>query len=440
LTHKNILYVDDSCLAAKLTSNFLLENGYQVETVSTAEAAIEKVCTLQVAVVDLILMDIELGSSMNGIEAAHEILKRIDIPIVFLTANSSKAILNKIKEVDAYGFVLKGMDKIALLSTIEMAFHLHDAIVQTKDCIEELRQANEEVEAKRIQYLQLCENAPVGILKCDEQGTIGYINQKALDILGSPDKEKSKKINLLTFPTLVQYGFSAQLEDCIRKNQPGVYEMNYKSIWGKEAFVRLHIKPITDRYRVIGAQIIMDDVTEKKRLERELQKLSVTDPLTNVYNRRYFIRKMEEEIERVQRNQTGAFCVAMLDVDHFKAVNDCFGHNVGDMVLKQLTETIKKRIRKIDCLARWGGEEFMLLLPGTHVRQAVFLVEDLRKRISNMQLSVDGSVTASFGVIEYEEGDTVDSMIQKTDQLLYEAKKQGRNCVRSLAVPEKIKE
>lgn len=430
MSHKSILFVDDSCLAAKVTSNFLVENGYQVETVSTGEAAIKKVCTRKGPQVDLILMDIELGSSMNGIEAACEILKYLDIPIVFLTANSSKCIVNKIKEVNTYGFVLKGMDKFALLSTIEMALHLHEANMQTKRSIEELKQANKSVEANRKQYLQLYENAPVGIVKCDQHGTINFINQKALEILDSPGKEQTKQINLLTFDTLVQYGFSAQLEKCLRQNEPGVYEMNYKSVWGKEAFIRFHIKPLTERYHVIGAQIIMDDVTEKKRLERELHKLSVTDPLTNAYNRRFFIQKMEEEIERVQRYHSGTFCIAMLDVDYFKHINDCFGHNTGDVVLKRITETIKNRIRKMDCLARWGGEEFMLLLPETHVEQGVLLIEDLRKRMSTMDLPMEQPVTASFGVLQYEKGDTVDSMIQKTDQLMYEAKKQGRNCVR----------
>lgn len=124
LKHKNILLVEDSRLSSKIISDSLIENGYKVEIINTGEAAVKKACSSSLT--DLIIMDIELAGCMNGIDAAHKILESIDIPIVFLTGNASKGIFQRLATVHAYGFVLKGTDKFSLLSTIEMAFTLHE--------------------------------------------------------------------------------------------------------------------------------------------------------------------------------------------------------------------------------------------------------------------------------------------------------------------------
>ncbi|MFZ5592580.1 MAG: sensor domain-containing diguanylate cyclase [Bacillota bacterium] len=171
------------------------------------------------------------------------------------------------------------------------------------------------------------------------------------------------------------------------------------------------------------------DVTRYKKVEEELRCLSVTDCLTNSYNRRFFMQKLAEEIERAKRTE-GKFSLIMLDIDRFKSINDRFGHNAGDLVLKSIAELIKNRIRKTDTLARWGGEEFILLLPDTTVKNAARLADELRESLSRMDIPGVGSVTASFGVAGYCPGDTVDTLVNKADNMMYEAKAAGRNCVR----------
>lgn len=429
LKHKNILLVEDSRLSSEIISTYLAENGYNVEIVTTGEAAVEKACSN--AQINLIIMDIELAGCMNGIDATRKILESIDIPIVFLTGNASRDIFQKLVAIHAYGFVLKGTDKFSLLSTIEIAFTLHEEKKQTKIYYDELKKAHKELEASRKEYLELAENAPVGILKCDNGGNIIFVNPAALEILGSPSEEETKKINILTLPFLVQSGLSEQLKKCIVDKVHGVFETNYESKWGKKAYIRLHIKPFTGQYHANGAQLIIDDITEEKHLEEELRNLSLTDPLTSVYNRRYFITKLEEEFDRIQRQCGCNFSIALLDIDHFKSINDCFGHHAGDIVLIKLTETINNRIRKIDCLARWGGEEFIILFPHTNLEAATQLAEELRNNISKMDTMIASRITVSIGVVEYCTGETVDSMIQRADNLMYEAKNAGRNCVRS---------
>ena len=172
-----------------------------------------------------------------------------------------------------------------------------------------------------------------------------------------------------------------------------------------------------------------DDVTRYKKMEEELYRLSITDPLTGAYNRRYFVKRLEEEMERIRRGGT-TFSIVMIDLDHFKKVNDRYGHQAGDRVLRFLVEVISSRIRKIDLLARWGGEEFVLLLLNTPLQKAAKLAEELRERIEAAEIPGVGRVTASLGVTEYREGDTPDSVISRADDLMYEAKRAGRNCVR----------
>ncbi len=138
---------------------------------------------------------------------------------------------------------------------------------------------------------------------------------------------------------------------------------------------------------------------------------------------------MEEEIERFKR--TGrVFSIAMLDVDKFKTINDKYGHSVGDLVLQNITDFIKKRIRKADCLARWGGEEFIILLADTPIADAGVLLEDLRLGISKIKIPNIDEFTGSFGAVGYMYGDTADMMIQKADNMMYKAKTCGRNCIK----------
>jgi diguanylate cyclase (GGDEF)-like protein len=156
--------------------------------------------------------------------------------------------------------------------------------------------------------------------------------------------------------------------------------------------------------------------------------LSLTDTLTGVANRRLLTKKIEEEIERVKRVER-AFSVILLDIDHFKRVNDQFGHNAGDEVLRRMAQHIKGRIRKIDCISRWGGEEFVVLLPDTPVQSAGKLAEELRESISSLEIPDVGSITASLGVAAYQNGDTMESLISKADRQMYLAKELGRNRV-----------
>jgi diguanylate cyclase (GGDEF)-like protein len=151
--------------------------------------------------------------------------------------------------------------------------------------------------------------------------------------------------------------------------------------------------------------------------------------LTGAYNRRYFIQKTEEEIDQAKRLNR-RFSIIMLDQDHFKNVNDNYGHDAGDVVLITVTSCIMEKIRKTDTLARWGGEEFVILLTDITYGQAAKIAEKLRKHLMQTEMPPAETVTASFGIATYQDGDTIDDLIRRADKLLYCAKIEGRNRVK----------
>jgi diguanylate cyclase (GGDEF)-like protein len=200
------------------------------------------------------------------------------------------------------------------------------------------------------------------------------------------------------------------------------YRKDHSRVWIENvlSFMRdEHQRPVA----IVG---VSREVTERRRLEEELRKLAVTDPLTGVYNRRHFLEELQREMNRSNRCAC-PFSLIMLDVDHFKEVNDRFGHETGDRVLKELTEMIRKRIRASDLLARWGGEEFMILMVNTNLPPAARLAEDLLMQLQAGTFSGIGQVTASLGVAAHRPGEGVDELLTRVDNLMYQAKNSGRS-------------
>ncbi len=168
---------------------------------------------------------------------------------------------------------------------------------------------------------------------------------------------------------------------------------------------------------------------------QQVQHLSVTDSLTALYNRRKFFEELEREVERVTRYET-PLTLIMLDLDHFKKVNDQYGHQMGDAVLKETAEILLANTRKTDVVARYGGEEFIILLTETPLKGAVGVAKRINKAIEGavvLGANVEIKVTASLGVAEFHKGDTVDTLIAQTDAALYRAKKNGRNRIELVA-------
>ncbi|MDH3342730.1 MAG: GGDEF domain-containing protein [Gammaproteobacteria bacterium] len=189
----------------------------------------------------------------------------------------------------------------------------------------------------------------------------------------------------------------------------------------------IELKEYHDRLEKTIAQLKVENI-ERQRAAEELEELSITDPLTSIYNRRKFNELLTSEVERSKRYKND-LAIIMCDIDHFKKINDTYGHDVGDKALKTFSEMINKNIREVDMFARWGGEEFMILMPNVNTDNAYSVAEKLRKAVASAKIESAGSITASFGVTDLNPDESIDSFIKRVDQAMYRAKDNGRNKV-----------
>ncbi len=175
------------------------------------------------------------------------------------------------------------------------------------------------------------------------------------------------------------------------------------------------------------------DITERLRLEQELHKLATTDELTQLPTRRVFMEQLNNELERFNRKQSQAVAVIFIDLDHFKNINDTYGHGVGDKVLINIATMLKDEIRKVDTVGRLGGEEFGLILTGTTSEMSVHFTNRIRKRIEASPLIIEDEIihcTISMGITTFTDGDDdIEKVLDRADKALYQAKNSGRNRV-----------
>jgi diguanylate cyclase (GGDEF)-like protein len=164
------------------------------------------------------------------------------------------------------------------------------------------------------------------------------------------------------------------------------------------------------------------------KMQEKLEKMASIDHLTGIYNRHKFEQLFKIEEERTLRYGS-PFAIIMFDIDHFKNINDTYGHDIGDLILKKVVEIINKQLRQTDAFTRWGGEEFVILCPGVNAEEASLLAGKLRHEIEVHSFEKVGSITASFGVSSYEKHESKDKLLKRVDNALYQAKETGRNRV-----------
>ena len=188
-----------------------------------------------------------------------------------------------------------------------------------------------------------------------------------------------------------------------------------------------HKKDIIKKLVIYEEQVsqILNELNEKNET---LRNIANTDELTGAYNRHYFDKVIINELERNNRYYE-SLSLIIFGIDHFKKVNDTWGHSTGDEVLIKVSQNIRENIRKPDVFIRWGGEEFTILLPQTNLEGAIVVANKLRVLLENLEHPHVGRVTASFAVAERINGETFENWFQRLDSALYKAKDSGRNCV-----------
>jgi diguanylate cyclase (GGDEF)-like protein/PAS domain S-box-containing protein len=179
--------------------------------------------------------------------------------------------------------------------------------------------------------------------------------------------------------------------------------------------------------RILG---VTRDISDQRRYEDELNRLAVTDPLTGVWNRRHGEHLFGADLAEARRYGPD-LCVLMVDIDHFKSINDSVGHQGGDQVLVEMTRRLAASLRETDMLVRWGGEEFVILLRHCSLPDAVLRAEALRGGVADEPFHPAGAVTVSIGVADLHQEDDLASWLDRADRAMYAAKAAGRNAVRA---------
>jgi diguanylate cyclase (GGDEF)-like protein len=215
---------------------------------------------------------------------------------------------------------------------------------------------------------------------------------------------------------IVMTGYSTDYsyEEAISK---GASDFVFKPVRFEELLLRL--KRVLNERRLNHERVQMLD---------ELKKLSITDGLTQLYNSRYFYNQLKGEIERFNR-YGHQLSLLLLDIDHFKEYNDTCGHLEGDKILVRIGGIIKSCLRKMDTAYRYGGEEFTVILPGTHGEEARTVAERLRTAVAAEDFSSGRKITISIGVTQYRQDEKISSFVQRADQAMYQSKQAGRNKV-----------
>jgi diguanylate cyclase (GGDEF)-like protein/PAS domain S-box-containing protein len=264
-------------------------------------------------------------------------------------------------------------------------------------------------------------SAREGIVVTDSDGKVVLMNPAAELLLGKSMRElvDSGFMSLIDDPS----GLKNLLERDPSIKEPETVHFNQRVLSVYAATIR------TPQGGVVGSAALIRDITEEKRLEERLRRLSTTDGLTGLFNRRHLDETLTTELERALR-YNAPLSIMMFDVDHFKRFNDEHGHDQGDRVLQAIAQSLQEHVRKVDVPCRYGGEEFLAILPGTNQAGAIIVSERLRHAIEQME--VDGlNVTISIGVASVPELDVRSSatLVEAADSALYRAKRAGRNQV-----------
>ena len=425
-----VLIVEDSESDAQLILRLLKKAGYelvyeQVESAQQMRAALEKRAW------DIVISDYKLPQ-FDG-RVALKLLQEMgrDIPFIVVSGTIGEETAVAMMKAGAHDYLMK--DNLARLAPA-VARELEQA---------EMRREQKRTEDQLRQLSSAVEHSPASIVITDINGSIEYVNPKFTELTGySLDDVRGKTPPHVFGSNETQPKILAEHNQAMISGKEWRGEMLNRKKNGESYWESVSISPIVDAKGVVTHFVaVSEDITARKEAEEKIQRLNIgleqlamTDYLTNLYNRRYFMQRGTEEFKRARRNKQ-PLALLMLDIDHFKKVNDSYGHKTGDIVLQQVAAALKSSLREIDILGRIGGEEFAVLLPNTLLHDAALLAERVQQSIAGTSLEMPGAsmaitITISIGVAAVANGMSgIDDMLRNADAAMYQAKHYGGNRV-----------
>jgi diguanylate cyclase (GGDEF)-like protein/PAS domain S-box-containing protein len=416
-----ILVVDDEPDMCWALENILRPAGYAVITTTSGAEAIEKA---QGRFFNLALLDIRLPD-MEGIELVAP-LKEMhpDMVVMIITGYASLDSAVQALNGGASAYLTKPLNMDEVLATVREA-------LEKQRLIQEKRQAEEALRESEARYRAIVEDQTELICRFLPDGTLTFVNEACCRYFG---KKREELIGSSFMPLILdedQEFVKKQFASLSLENPVVIYEHRVILPNGQIRWQQWTDRAIFDQQgRLIEFQSVGQDITEQVQAEEQLVYMATHDALTGLPNRRLFNDRLTLEMAHARRNQR-KLTVMLLDLDHFKDVNDTLGHSVGDQLLQVVGDRLISLLRKSDTIARMGGDEFMLILPETAqeedaVRIAVKILEAFRK-----PFGFDGheiSVTTSIGIAMYpDDGEDADTLMRNADIAMYRAKDQGRD-------------
>jgi len=403
-SRKRIIAVDDNLENLTALKNTLKD----IYEVYPCHSALKMFDLLEHFPPDLILLDVEMPD-MNGYEAARKLKsneKYKQIPIMFLTVRDDIKSEMEGLSLGAIDYIHKPFVAPLLLQRIQTHLALMD-----------------------YQKIEVITTATVIAM---EHIRDGFVLLDADNNYLSSNPATAKMLPGITKLTKGESIFSAKdWPEELKNIEHGSVEF---SVTGESIrYFRAGISPIFVENQILIARIILiANITDTVNFLTELEKAAYIDALTGLYNRKHFMELANVDVKRAARlNQL--IYTAMLDFDFFKNINDTYGHDAGDMVLKTAAEIIRHTIRSYDLLGRYGGEEFMLLLTVIDEAEVYNLAERIRENMEHNVINYEGKeirITCSIGLARFLETDTLESSIRKADETLYSVKNSGRNQVK----------
>lgn len=446
-----VLVVDDQEANVRLLEAKLRAEYFDVVTAFSGQSAIDRAIAEQP---DVILLDVMMPG-LDGFETCR--LLKSDrrtrhIPVVMVTALDQPDDRVRGLEAGADDFLTKPVDNLPLFARIR-------SLLRLKVLLDELRLREEKAEERGLAPVDAQEDdlqdVRILLIAGEERIATHLASKLPPQVSVEVEIDPAAAINRsaegydLTLIDLTTKAFDAlrvcariransetrqmpilaivdpdEVSRSVRALDLGVNDIVHRPVDRGELNARIWTQLRRKRYAD----------TLRERLEDSLE-MAVTDPLTGLHNRRYISSRLQQVAEIVASGDTAA-SVVLADLDHFKRVNDTYGHEAGDFILREFSERLKSRLRAVDLAARYGGEEFVILMPDAPLIEAKAGAERLRAVVADTPFRLPGeggvlTVTVSIGVAEIHPGDDVDSVLRRADEALYRAKAEGRNCVMS---------
>ncbi|MBN2388800.1 MAG: diguanylate cyclase [Anaerolineales bacterium] len=438
-----ILIVDDVPENRTLLERILSQNGYQVGTADDGEAALRSARTF---LPDIILLDVHMPV-MDGYQVC-ELLKESDtirdIPVLFISALDAT-------EDKVRGFQAGGEDYISKPFQVEEVLARIDSHLSIRRLREQAQNANREL-AARVEELTETQrllheresklNAFIRALPnlsfvIDENGRQVEIMAQESYLLPTRIEKMKDRLIRDVYPIDVASALMDAVSWVIETGEIQVIEYQIKVVTGEKHWFEGRIAPMEkNRDGCNQVVLIVTEISDRVKAYRDVQRQATQDSLTECFNRRHFVELANAEFGRAIRYRR-PLALMILDVDHFKEYNDRHGHPEGDQLLLSLVDGLRQSLRSIDILGRYGGDEFIILMPETNEIEAAKVASRLLESTAGMgKVSGQASspITLSVGIAAVGDdlgaGHSIEALIKRADEALYKAKADGRNCFR----------